>query len=138
MLLPACVVGTAWAVTTASGHQATPRAPQTARLKVAPVAHAAAVRGLRYVAGNVVTAYPAGDTGGVIVSAWSQAVCPRGLHALGGGWNSADTTTDRITISSNTVGRGLNRWIVVAEDTATATANYTPTDFTFQATVMCG
>jgi hypothetical protein len=66
------------------------------------------------------------------------AYCPPGLHALGGGWNSDDTTTDRITISSSTVGRGLNNWIVVAEDTADTTANYTPTDFTFEALVMCG
>jgi hypothetical protein len=105
-----------------------------ARLK--PAATSARVHGLRFEYGNPVTATPVGSSPyGVVTEAISVALCPRGLHALSGGWNSADTTEDPVTITSNEVGRGLNRWFVVAKDLSTSD---TSAGFTFQATVMCG
>lgn len=100
-----------------------------------PHAGIASVRGIRFIYGRPVTAQAASDTFGVVTPAISVAYCPRGLHALGGGWNSADTTSDPVTISSNEAGKGTNRWLVIAEDMSTSN---TPSGFTFQATAVCG
>jgi hypothetical protein len=104
-----------------------------ARLKQ-PRATIARVQGLRFAYGHTAVAEAAGSTG-IAVQAISVAVCPRGLHALSSGWNSGDTTVDPVTITSNEVGRGLNRWLVVAKDTST---DNTSAGFVFQATVLCG
>jgi hypothetical protein len=97
-------------------------------------AGAAKVHGLQNFYGKPTTAEPAGPDG-IAIEGISVAVCPHGLMAISGGWNSADTTQDPISITSNEIGRGLNRWLVIAKDTST---DDTSTGFTFQATVLCG
>ena len=90
---------------------------------------AASVKGLRFVFGNTVIAVATGPDG-VPPLAYSVARCPRGTHALSGGWDSDNLTIDPITISSNEATRNLGGWIVAARDLSTD--NSLPA-FTFRA-----
>lgn len=92
------------------------------------------VKGLKFVIGRTAVSRPMGSAG-VVSRAESVALCPKGTHALSGGWNSADNTTDPVTISSNEVGKGLNRWLVIAEDMSTSDSG---SGFVFEATATCG
>ena len=107
---------------------------QLANLKQ-PAATAANIRGLKLVYGRAVTAGTAASNFGVAPLVYSVARCPRGTHAISGGWNSSDTTNDPVTISSNEAGKNDALWLVAAHDTST---DATSPGFTFQATAVCG
>lgn len=84
------------------------------------------------------TAQSVGDTGGAVTPAISVAHCPRGMHVLGAGWDSSDTTQDTVTISSSEQARNQG-WPVVAEDMyrGSGASSSPATGFTFRATALC-
>jgi hypothetical protein len=88
------------------------------------------VKGLRFVYGPYVTA----SAGGPGFLAYAIVRCPRGLHALGGGWDSPDSTSDLVDVTSNEAGRGELTWVVAAVDQS----DFGSVGFTFRATAVCG
>jgi hypothetical protein len=90
-----------------------------------PQAHTA--RSSIYIGGNTAQALPGG-------AAISQARCPSGTHAISGGWNSNDQTTDPISITSSVPRRGFSGWVVVARDQS---SDPNGSGYVFQATVIC-
>jgi hypothetical protein len=109
-------------------------APSIQNLKATPGAHVANIRGLRYAFGHVVTANAAGSTGFASLT-YSIARCPHGTHALSGGWSSADTTQDPVTITSSIALKHLTGWLVGAIDTSTSD---TSPGYTYQTFAVCG
>jgi hypothetical protein len=93
-------------------------------------AQIASVKGLRFEYGPFVTATAGGP--GFLVYAIVH--CPRALHALGGGWDSPDRTSDLVDITSNEAGRGELTWIVAAIDQSPCGSP----GFSFRATAVCG
>jgi hypothetical protein len=106
-------------------------AARLSRLKQ-PAATTANVRGLRFLYGSYSTATP----GGPGFLAYATVRCPRGTHAVGGGWDSTDSTPDTVTITSDEASRGLGGWIVGAIDESSSDSG--AIGFSFRATVICG
>lgn len=90
----------------------------------------ASVHGTRFVYGPY-TIIP-GASYGVAGLGYAVAKCPRGQHATGGGWDSTDTTSDLVIVTSNEASRGLAGWLVAFRNLTENT-----TGFLVRATVVC-
>jgi hypothetical protein len=84
--------------------------------------------------GKPVTAIAAGNSHGIAAPSDAVANCPKGEHAISGGWTSGDTTTDVVTITSNLPTRGDRGWVVIAKDESRGAS---ATNYLYEAIAQC-